>query len=333
MRRNKNILRGRTVSNLWKGLLLAALLLSGLSCSRQEEQGVVARIGSRVVTAEDLRAEAARRQAVGQPVGSKKQLLEDLLTHEALVLRAEKLMDDPAVRYDIEHLLISRLRERELIGRLKSVEVTEEAVLDAYERNIEKFTRPANDRFAVLHLRVEKNADEGKRSEIRARMDAARQQAEQNPLDDGFGALAISCSDDQISRYRGGDIGWIVQNKSTTRMPESVLGTARDLEKGGMSSVIETETGFYLVMKTDSRPSLIAAVEQVRGSLRRQLLAAERSTMEEGYLNNCLTAAGPEVNEKALEEFELPITPEQTDRTPFLSGKLPMAANECSEHR
>ncbi|MCF7847285.1 MAG: peptidylprolyl isomerase [Kiritimatiellales bacterium] len=315
-------------------LAVAAMLLVCASCEKRppqaEPEGVVARIGGRVVTVDDIRAEALRRQAIHRPVLSKEKLLEHLLAEEALLLRAqrERLAEDPGIKQEIDRLLAMRLRGRALTDKLKSVAVSEEEIKKEYQRHINKYIRPALDRIAVLFLRVEKNASDEKKQQIHGRMAAALKQAEQLPEKNGFGSLAISCSDDQLSRYRGGDTGWIARGQSSARLPELALEVGRALAKGSMSDVLETGEGLYLVMKTDFRPCSTTAYEQVRGSLRHSLLADRRRSIEEQYLDECVQSAHPEINEDVLEGLKLDTMaePAADEPGPILTGGLPVVA-------
>ncbi len=301
--------------------VLAAFLCA--SCSREtpvaEPEGVVARIGNRVITVADLRREATARPELG-----KEELLHALLAYEAQLLRAQEVANEPSIRREIDRLLVNRLRERQLAERLKAVEVGEEEIKAEYDRRIADYTRPAMDRFALLFLRIEKNAGGAKRQQTQARMEQARKLALQQKRNDGFGKLSVAYSDDQIGRYRGGDIGWIAENKTSNRLPEAVLETGRSLDSGKTSEIVETDNGLYIVMKTDARPSIATPFEQVRGTLRRRLMAERRKAIESEFIQTCMQQAAPEIDHAALVGFELDVAP-RPQAVPALTDGLPMA--------
>lgn len=301
----------RVKTVVWSLLLLSGMMLLATSCSRQkdplEPEGVVARVGTHFITQNDIQLEVQRRKDAGQRVGSAAELMDELLLREALLIRAEQsgVTNDPDVQRDIDRLLISRLRERELAEKLQAFRVTDAEVHAEYMKTIEKYTRPALDRFSILFLQLQASASAEKTEQVITRMMDARDVAASNSSDNGFGALSVSCSDDQASRYRGGDIGWIARNKETTRIPESVLETARALNVGDMSDILSTEDGLYLVMKTDTRPAVTTAYEQVQGSVRQRMLAEGRKRVEDAYLSECISAANPDVNQRRLNELGL----------------------------
>ncbi len=125
-----------------------------------------------------------------------------------------------------------------------------------------------------------------------------------------------------MSRYRGGDIGWIAGNKLSSRLPESVLETARSLKKGELTDVVSTEDGFYLVMKTDSRLGSVTEYDAVRNSLRRSLLAEKRQAIEKEYIQQCMDAVDPQINRDVLAKMNL--NPELKKTEPAFAGKLPV---------
>src|SRR5205809_544940 len=101
-------------------LLFVILALAGCAKPTAKiESDIVATAGGRAIRLEDLRAEIARRKAVGDPKVSPEQVLEDLITREAFIVRALELDLDreAALRHRYENLLIGELKRRELQPR------------------------------------------------------------------------------------------------------------------------------------------------------------------------------------------------------------------------
>ena len=80
---------------------------------------------------------------------------------------------------------------------------------------------------------------DAKKAELRARMEEGLKKASETPVEGGrgaasigFGAVAVEYSDDQVSRYRGGDIGWLDDGNFSYRWPKEVLAAGYALEKG-----------------------------------------------------------------------------------------------------
>ncbi|VGO20756.1 peptidylprolyl isomerase [Pontiella sulfatireligans] len=301
------------------GVCSAAALLLGSSCSKQEAPAglpadAVAMIGDRIIMPDDLAVEAERRMESGLPALAPAELLNRMMLRESMLMKSREtgLENDPEIQREIERLLVARLRDRELPALLDSVAVSEGEVEQAYRERIADFTTPALDRLAMLHLAIEKNASEAKRAEIRARMAEARRLAVEQrgsaalPLAKGFDQLSIQYSDDAVSRYRGGDLGWIDERKGLARIPDEVVQAAQRLPVGELSEIIAAGPGLFLVMRTDERPSTVKPFEQARPLLQKRLVAAKRDALEERYYMECLEAAGPRINQVVLATLAAP---------------------------
>jgi parvulin-like peptidyl-prolyl isomerase len=158
-----------------------------------------------------------------------------------------------------------------------------------------------------------------RRNEARGRVEEALQKPIGN---DGFGQLAINYSDDQASRYRGGDLGWIDEGSIPSRLPKIVAQTGFELPQGKVSDVIETEKGFYLVMKTDSRGQTTTPLTKVKSSLRQTLLGRKRRAFEETFRHEIARTVGVQVNHAMLATVELPKdgTPKREVQPPVLAA-------------
>lgn len=284
-------------------------------------------VAGQAITREDLLAEAEWRQANRQPVPAPAELLKEMVNRRALIERARQagLADEADTRRKIESVLIARLRERELDAGLAKVAVTDEEVAAAYESRKAEFSQAALDRFAILFQAVDAKASEARRTEARQRLEAGLAQAAaapatggRGPAATGFGAVAIDFSDDQISRHRGGDVGWLAEGAEAARVPAEVLKAGRALEKGACSGVIECEQGYYAIMKTDSRPGGARPLEQVSGELRQTLLQEKRRALEERFLADALESAAATLDTAAAGRVELPVSP-----PPRASGDAP----------
>ncbi len=295
---------------------LGALIWAGAGCGgeAESEAKVLARVGDRVITDRDLLAEAALESRLGRAVSDPEELLRDLARREAMLQRVHDsgIDQDPAVRREMANLLIGKLLERELTPRIEAVSVTPEEIQAEYERNLGQYTRPAQVRLAILHLPANSKMSDRRREETRGRMKEARAKALQMPGEPrrrgatGFGRLAIGYSDDQVSRYRGGDIGWINEGVETGRWPESIIAAGFALERGEVSDVLEEDEGFFLVKKTDGRERSVRSLESVQSTLRQSLLAQKRKKIEATFRAEAEELASAEFNLELLNTVDLP---------------------------
>jgi len=296
-------------------LALVGILAASAGCRRADGPVVLARVGDHEITVDDLQAEAERRHAIGRSVPDKNALLEEMIAYQALLARCrtEGVSDDPVVEREVSNLLVRRLRERVLLPRLAQLDVSDDEIMTAYEARRREFERPARVRLAVLCLATQPGMSDAALREVRERLLEARRRVIANPPRGGrgpaamgFGKLAIDFSDDQASRYRGGDIGWLEPGNFAYRWPREVLEAGYAGEKGVVSDLIEDDKGMYLVMKTDSREATALPLEQVKGRLRQELIAMKKRDAEEAFRSEALELAQVEIEEGALSGVALP---------------------------
>ena len=303
---------------------------------------VVARVGDREIRASDLEKDVQRRIDARLPIPGKEVLLREMVAYEAMAQRARNagVADDLQVKRQMDSILIGVLKERELKARLAAIEVSDEEILAEYEQRIAQYTRPAQVRLAILFQKAGKVISDDKRKELTSRLLEARSKAIENPAPGGrgpaaggFAALAIEYSEDQVSRYRGGDIGWLKAGQTPSRWPEAVLTAGYALEKGHISDVIEARGGYYLVMKSDERPGAVTPLAKVAASLRQSLLVQKRRTMNEAFLDESLQLADAKINLDVLASVSLPGlkadgVPGRELELPVLPGMKPPADSE-----
>jgi peptidyl-prolyl cis-trans isomerase C len=274
-------------------------------------------VAGRTITATDLREEAEWRKANHQAVPAAEVLLDEMVRRLAIVERARAagLEKEADTRRRIESVLIARLRERELEDAVAKVGVTDEEVRASYEARKEEFSRKELHRFSLLFQAVPAQSSEARKAEARQRLEAGLAAAAANPAlggrgpaASGFGTVATEYSDDQSSRYRGGDIGWIETGAAESRWPAAVLKAGRALQVNARSGIIEDATGLYVIMKTDARPGGARPFEEIAGRLEKGLLLEKRRALEERFVADALAAAQVTQNPEAARAVTLPVT-------------------------
>src|SRR5688572_30156906 len=164
------------MKNVLSGILMA-LLLGGCGSKERQTVGtdILATVGELQITKSDLEHEIRRRTTAGQKVPPASQVLEELVTREALVARAIQLgLDrDDTVRRTWQNSLIAELKERELKPKLDSITIQPEAVRSAVVG--EKKRQPEQMHLAVLQLSLTRRTSERRSAEQHSRMVEARE--------------------------------------------------------------------------------------------------------------------------------------------------------------
>lgn len=299
------------------GALTQCQKATSVSSAAPAAEPALATVGGRIITATDLREEAEWRKANHQTVPAAEVLLDEMVQRLAMVERARAagVEKESDTRRRIESMMIARLRERELEDAVAKVSASDEEVRASYEARKQEFSRKGLDRFAVLFQALPAQSSDARKAEARQRLEAGLVAADANPAQGGrgaaaagFGAVAAEYSDDQSSRYRGGDIGWIETDAAETRWPFEVIKAGRELQANGRSGIIEDATGLYVIMKTDARPGGARPFEEVAERVRQALLLEKRRAIEERFVADALAAAKVTRNPEAARQVTLPVT-------------------------
>ena len=242
---------------------------------------VVAVVDGRPITVADFTAEMARRggERVFSTDESRRALLDDMVRVSVLAAngRAHGYLDDYDVRRDIEHLLASRYRQQEIEPALEVLGVTDDEVDAYYRAHRERFTIPAAARGAIIFFGLRPNAPAEAAARVRDRVARVQAEAAQQQGETLFGALAAQNSDDQASRYVGGDTGWIAAGQTDSRFEPAVIQAVFALDQPGqMAPPVETANGIYLVRLVEKKPAEVRPLEEVSPAIRAMLLADRR---------------------------------------------------------
>jgi peptidyl-prolyl cis-trans isomerase C len=219
-----------------------------------------------------------------------------------LLARALELGIDkaPEIRRRYENLLIAELKERELKPKLEQAAVGPEEVRNAVHQAQRR--QPAQVRIAVLQLTANSRASENKRTQLAERLIEAREKALRMPTPEpGFGALAVDYSDDQTTRYTGGDKGWFDVGNTNYSIAPEILAAANSLPKvGDVSEVIRTDRGLYLVRLMDRRAAGPTSLTAQEPAVQQKLLAKERKRIEAEFGASIRSNLRVEVNTPAF---------------------------------
>lgn len=254
-------------------LLSAGLLAATLcACSRAPTapgDRVVARIGGETVTASDFES-AMRRRGGDVPevftnVANRRALLDEIVRVETLAEAARRggFFERPEVRQAAQRQAIQLFQESVRAGVPAP---TDEEVAERYAGQRERYGKPARVRLAVIRM--------DRPAAVRARAEQARAEALALTNTPHFGAVAAAYSDDQATRYRGGDAGWVRTEGAAARFPASVLAAAGG-PSGAVSDVIEERDAFYLVKAMERAAAEPLPLDLVRENIRIEL-AKER---------------------------------------------------------
>ncbi len=173
----------------------------------------------------------------------------------------------------------------------KNTKVTDIDLQIYYEKNIDNYTNPAMTRLAIY----EQRNDIPTKSKLN--LNQVRKAVKYLKIQDGFGKYAKH-SHHRNTAQREGKLPWLSNGNQLTGIPAIVLITGAELSMGEVSNPIETEKAVYLVRLMAKKEKLITPLDQIKSSLRQQLVIDRKQKA----LDNFVMAAKKNANIKIVKE-------------------------------
>jgi parvulin-like peptidyl-prolyl isomerase len=279
----------------------------------KEDPTVVASVGPHNIRILSFKQQMLRSGNVFSEKEDVKDFLDQRIDFEVLVVKAKEagLEKDPEVIRVYRNVLVKRFKEKNLEPLLNDIEISEEEMARYYEKNVSRFTRPAKSLLAIIFMKTGSDMPAEKIQEVKNRLNEARNQALETRGRRGFGSLAIKYSEDPVSQYKGGVIGWVEHKKNPPaddhRLPEKVISRGLSLDEiGDISNIIETDKGLYIIKLADFQPLKVQPFSAVKDKIRQILLTERRKETEKAFIEEMRAATPVTINETVLEKMEIP---------------------------
>ena len=274
---------------------------------------VVALVNGVAITGNALKIEMKRGNTPF--TGEKKEELLERMVRGELLFSAAKTAGyehDPEVVASLRQAMIARYLRDHLEPVLADLKVSDKETEEYYRDHHREFSAPTMIRAALIRIPVSPKASMEKKADARRR--ATKVLAEARALEPGvpaFGNLAITYSEDQASRYRGGDIGWLASGATDDRWPVCVAAAIRELTSPGqISPVISAEDGYYIVKLMETKAAVMKPFAEVKDGVRYHLIREKRARIEGKFMEKLKASIPVTVNREALNAV-IPDTPAQ----------------------
>jgi peptidyl-prolyl cis-trans isomerase D len=225
---------------------------------------------------------------------------------EAILLRAraEGFDREAQVQAQMDRFLASLWEQERLAENMEGqFAVTDAEIRAYYEAHAAEFLKPAAVRAGVIKFGVGDNTTVEQRQAVHARANAVRELAARAD-ERGFRQLVQQHSEDQSTRYIGGDTGWIEDGQRTWRWDEAVVEVSRELNQPGeVSELVETGSAVYVVRLLDRRAATLVSLADVSESIRYQVAREHEARRQEAFRNSVREGLAIEVNEPLLESI------------------------------
>lgn len=271
-------------------------------------ENLIAIVGDQKIFVSDFEAEIKRRGGRHLARMDKNKLLDEMILRYALIDQAIKSGIDkqPDFIRTYQNLLIGQYKKHNLKPQIDGVDFTAEEIRSHYTSNIEKYTQPAKARLAIIYMKTHSKMSEDRKKAVMDRMIQARESAEKQTHGRGFGPIAVKYSEDQVSRYKGGDIGWVYENRSY-RWDKKLLDAGFALKKmNDISDIISTDKGLYIVKLLDRRASKVQPFKKVKSRIRHKQILEKRKQVEKDFADDIRQKTPVTVYNKAFDKVKLP---------------------------
>jgi peptidyl-prolyl cis-trans isomerase C len=221
--------------------------------AEKNDKDVLARIGKKVITRQDLDVRIAGMPPEYQNrFKSDEQRLEFLkLFVEAQLMameaKAEKIDKDKAMSLRIEDMITSLLAQEYMKQKFATVnKVTDKELESYFNTHKSEFLNPASVKAQHILVKVDVKAKPEEIAAAQTRAASIRKE-----LDGGadFAKLAEKYSDDPGSKTRGGDLGFFTKE----RMVPEFSKAAFSLKKEEISQPVKSSFGFHIIKVNDIR--------------------------------------------------------------------------------
>jgi len=269
----------------------------------------VARVGDAILTDVELASRLEQRLAAGSGVqasmAQKEPVLEEWIREESTYAQARAARFDqrPDVAEAVRRLVVSKFREEKLAewNAAEAVSVSDADVAARYRADPTAYFALAAVRGAVIFLGVGQRATPEKRQARRAEAEALREKAAYAD----FRLLAARHSEDQTSRYRGGDTGWLTRSDRSGAFEPGVVQALCALPRPGeVGPVVETSLGFYVVKLLEKRGAGPRPLAEVRELIRHRLVQSKGQKAQQEFAAAMRTGLDIEINRGLLEQIQ-----------------------------
>ena len=271
---------------------------------------VIARVEGRTISRESFQKKLNERIGPGGAPTSeakKEAVLEEMIRQEAVYAHAKaaKFEEQPEIAALIKSLIVSRFIEQQ--RELAEPRITNEEIEEYYTTHRPEFLVPASARGAIIFFRASPKMAPEKREELGQHARRVLAEAQKTESEAGFTRLVQLHSEDQATRYRGGDLGWMTRAQCEAVLGAEVSTALFALKKpDDFSPLLETTEGFYILKVRAVKEAGVHPLTEVEELIRYQLSRRAGLRREEEFYAGMKRGLDIQINRALLESISLP---------------------------
>ena len=277
--------------------------------SVKSDAGALAVIAGKPITVDNFKAEMARRQ--GSFDADRKEELLDSIVRSELLFAAARLAgyeNDPEVIAAVKQAMVGKYLRDNLDPKLGQLKASDQEAAAYYRSHQAEFGTHAMVRCALIRIAVSPKFSEEKKGELFKRAESARGEAlALEPGVPGFGGVAVTYSEDQASRYRGGDVGWLQVGTVDDRWDKKVAEAISTLKTPGqISQVIVAADGYYIIKLIEVKAATVKPFAEVQDGVRYQVIQEKKQKIEAEFIDQLKKKIPVTVNSALLQTIVVP---------------------------
>ncbi|MEW5944747.1 MAG: peptidyl-prolyl cis-trans isomerase [bacterium] len=270
------LLSGIILTALTAGLSqLAGAVEMQLPSSQENEDVIVAKVGEKTVTLKDVEMRMFEIPPLGigdpatQRAERKKKTVEkivgEMIFYQGAI--AEGIDKDPEIAVRVENYkrdLVVAAYKNKLREKVKPASIEEAKAY--YEKNKSKYSDPAQIKMRQIVVKTEEEAKEI--------LSLLRQGKD-------FASLAKEKSIDEMSKTRGGEIGWFSADMPIPYFADEQVKKLTALKKGEIAPIIQSGFGFHIIKIDDIKPETQRSYDMVAETVKIHYFDEELKKVEE----------------------------------------------------
>jgi peptidyl-prolyl cis-trans isomerase D len=197
-------------------------------------------------------------------------------------------------RYQIPEKRSGRYALLDLAKLRASTEVSDDVLRADYNANINQYK--VENRVHVEHILFKTiGKTDAEIAEIHKKAENVLEQAKHGA---NFEDLAKKYSEDDATKAKGGDLGWIVEGQTVPEFQQAAFS----LPKGAISDLVKTQYGFHIIKVLDHENAHTKSFEEVRDSILEPMLD-EKVNTEANNISDQMAAAVRQSDRQSLDNL------------------------------
>jgi peptidyl-prolyl cis-trans isomerase D len=199
-----------------------------------------------------------------------------------------------AGRYQVPEKRSARYALLDLAKLRENTPVNDEALRAYYNAHIDQYK--VENRAHVEHILFKTiGKTDAEIAEIRQKAEEVLKKAKSGA---NFEDLAKKYSEDDSTKPKGGDLGWIVEKQTVPEFEQAAFSAP----KGSISDLVKTQYGFHIIKVLDRETAHTKSFEEVRSAIV-PIVADEKATEEANNISAQMAGAVRQSNRQSLDDL------------------------------